>query len=158
VDDLSSPAPRVSTSTFASHGAFVHVEGEFDLGMVDALRAAVGGEVAQGHRHIVIDLAAASLLDCSCLGAILSEVSPLRSEPDAAVLFAGAAGAVERLLTVLDFGQVCELLPDANSAADVALDPTRARAEGWRSLPVAQTRSRADSERPSGKTPEDGSR
>jgi anti-sigma B factor antagonist len=159
VDDLSRLPPRVSTSRFATHGAFVRVEGEFDLAMVDPLRMAVAREVERGHRHIVIDLAEASLLDCACLGAILSEVAPLRSEPDATVLFAGAAGMVERLLTLLDFGQVCDLLPDATSAAELALDPTRPRAEGWRSLPRAPARSSGYSDRtPHGEATEDGSR
>jgi anti-anti-sigma factor len=88
--------------------------------------------IADGHRHIVVDLTEAELIDCSCIGAILGEVAPLRQEPDAVLLFAGAHGTVARLLDVLEFDRVCDIVETPDEAAALATDPERTTAGGWR--------------------------
>ena len=59
------------------------------------------GEISDGHRHLVIDLTAATFLDCASVATLLRAVAPLRHEPDAAIVLAGATGIVKRLLDLL---------------------------------------------------------
>jgi anti-sigma B factor antagonist len=140
--DGRSRAPSVSTRTFAPHGAFIELAGDIDFAFVAQLRTAIAREVANGHRHIVVDLTDAALLDCASVGAIMSEIAPLRTAPDATVLFAGASGLVARLLGLLGFDRVCELVASPDAAAELALDASRPRAEGWRQLAAAAAGSR----------------
>jgi anti-anti-sigma factor len=127
--------PSISTRPFSEHGVFIEIGGEVDYGSATELRGAVARAVARGHRHIVVDLSSAALIDCACIGAILSEVEPLRSQPDAVLIFAGAHGVVDRMLGVLDFGQVCDVVGTPEAAVELAIDPRRAVAQGWRRSP-----------------------
>lgn len=126
--------PSVTTEAFATHGALVRVTGDLDLALASSLACATAGEIAHGHRHIVFDLSAATFLDCAGVGSLMAAVAPLRHEPDATVVLAGATGPVERVLTLLELDRVFEILGDVEHGTEVALDPDRRRVEGWRGV------------------------
>jgi anti-sigma B factor antagonist len=124
--------PRVNVRSFAAHGVCLETRGELDLAAVPLFGEAISAAIAEGHRHVVIDLGAAAFLDCACLGAILAEMRPLRMERDATLVFAGASGSVERLLSLLEFDRICSIVPSVRAATMLALTPNAPRAEGWR--------------------------
>jgi anti-sigma B factor antagonist len=132
---LCSSEPAVSTRGFAAHGAVVEVAGELDLRSAPLLRAAIASQIELGHRHLVIDLTDATFLDCASVGTLLDSIAPLRADPAAAVILAGASGGVERLLALLELEQLFEMLPDAEAATARAVDSSRKR-EGWRRLEI----------------------
>jgi anti-sigma B factor antagonist len=110
----------------------LETEGEFDLAAASLLGEAISAAIVEGRRHVVIDLGAATFLDCACLGAILATMRPLGPVRDAALVLAGANGSVERLLTLLEFERTCPVVSSVDAATALALDPGGIRAEGWR--------------------------
>jgi anti-sigma B factor antagonist len=126
------PKPRVTVRRFAAHGVCLESRGELDIAAVPLFRETISAAIAEGHRHVVLDLTAATLLDCACLGAILAEMRPLRAESDAALVLAGATGSVERLLELLEFDRTCSMVPSVEAATTLVLSPNCARVEGWR--------------------------
>lgn len=124
--------PSVTVRPFAPDGVRLESRGELDLVAAPLFVEAISTAIAEGHRHVVIDLAAATFLDCACLGAILAEMRLLRTEHDAALVFAGASGSVERLLALLQFDRTCSMVPSVRAATTLALDPNGTRVDGWR--------------------------
>src|SRR4051812_9100177 len=129
---LAAVTPSATAQWFGVHGTCIRLRGEFDLGAAPLVCAAVSGGVAEGRRHVVIDLGRATFLDCACLGAILSGMTPLRWRDDATLVFAGATGTVERLLRLLDFDRVCSMVGSVEAAKQLAVDPDRACLDAWR--------------------------
>jgi anti-anti-sigma factor len=121
----------VTIRRFAAHGVCVESHGDLDLVAAPLFAEAISSAIAEGHRHLVIDLRAATFLDCACLGAILAEMRPLRADSDATIVFAGAHGSVERLLSLLEFDRTCSVVASVDAATTLALNPD-ARVEGWR--------------------------
>src|ERR1700712_1179509 len=136
--------PRVTARPFAEHGVCVQAQGELDLLAAPLLRDAISAAITAGHRHIVIDLRAATLLDCACLGTILAGMRPLATDDDASLVFAGANGQAARLLDVLDIAQTCPVVASIDEATQLALRPAVARAEGWRKPTTPATSSTTD--------------
>jgi anti-anti-sigma factor len=131
--------PRVTVRRFAARGVCLESRGELDLVAAPLFGEAISAAIAERHRHVVIDLSAATFLDCACLGAILAEMRPVRTENDATLVFAGASGSVERLLDLLEFDRICSMVSSVDVAITLALDPDGTRVEGWRAderLPV----------------------
>jgi anti-sigma B factor antagonist len=124
--------PSVTTEAFSPHGAYVRIAGELDLADAASLGEAVDGEIARGHRHIVVDLTAATFLDCASVATLLQSVAPLRHEPDAAIVLAGASGIVKRLLELLRLDRLFDILPDIEHAAEYSTRTDRHHADGWR--------------------------
>jgi anti-sigma B factor antagonist len=122
----------VITEAFSTHGSFVRVTGDLDLALAPSLEHGIAGEIGRGHRHLVIDLTAATSLGCASIGSLLRAVAPLRDEPDATVVLAGATGGVKRLLDLLRLDRTFDILPDANHAATFATDAEREHRQGWR--------------------------
>jgi anti-sigma B factor antagonist len=116
-------APSITTTAYASDGVVVSLAGELDLAHAARLGDVIAGEIVRGHRHLVIDLQRATFLDCATLGTLLRAVAPLRDDPDSAVLLAGATGIVLRLLLLLEFEQVFEMVADVETAVRLALQP-----------------------------------
>jgi anti-anti-sigma factor len=106
--------------------------GELDLASAARLGKAIQGEITEGHRHLVIDLSRAAFLDCASIGTLLRAVAPLRNEPDAAIVLAGATGIVKRLLDILQLDRLFDILPNLDNAAEHATAADRQRVEGWR--------------------------
>jgi anti-anti-sigma factor len=131
--------PSVTVRRFAAHGVCLESSGELDLVAAPLFREAISAAIAQGARHVVIDLGDATFLDCACLGAILAAMRPVRTASDATLVFAGASGSVERLLALLEFDRICSMVSSVDVAITLALDPDGTRVEGWRAderLPV----------------------
>ena len=120
------------TEAFGAHGSYVRITGELDLASAPRLGDAIEGEIAGGHRHLVIDLSAATFLDCASVGALLRAVAPLREEPDAAIVLAGATGIVKRLLDLIHLESLFDIVPDLSNATEQATATDRQRVEGWR--------------------------
>ena len=129
----------VTAAAFGTHGSFVRVTGELDLALAPSLEHAIAGEIRHGHRHLVIDLTAATFLDCASLGTLLRAIAPLRTEPDATVVLAGPKGIVKRLLDILQIGRMFDILPDADQAADFSTNADCEHVQGWRN-PTPQPR------------------
>lgn len=124
----------VTTEAFCPHGSYVRIAGELDLAYAARLQEAIEGEITRGHRHLVIDLSAATFLDCASIGTLLQAVAPLRHEPDAAVVLAGATGIVKRLLDLLQLDRLFDILPDVDHATEHAIATDRRHIDGWRQL------------------------
>jgi anti-anti-sigma factor len=113
----------VTTAAFGTRGSFVRVTGELDLALAPRLEHAIAGEIRSGHRHLVIDLTAATFMDCASVGTLLGAIAPLRTEPDATVVL----------------GRMFDIVPDADEAANHSIDTDREHLQGWRS-PTPQPR------------------
>jgi anti-sigma B factor antagonist len=122
---------RVTTRRFGEDGVCLETQGELDLAAAPLFSDAISAAIFEGHRHVVIDLEAATFLDCACLGAILAGMRPLRAERDAALVLAGANGSVERLLALLEFERTCPVVSSVDEAATLVLGPNDGR-DGWR--------------------------
>jgi anti-anti-sigma factor len=132
---LAKPRPlRITTESVSPHGAVIAIEGELDLGDIDELRAAITAGLARGHRHLVFDLTDTEFLDCAAIGQLLTSLAPLRTEPDAGILFLRPHGAVARLLELLHFDQLIASAPDRATALD-QVHRTDALTDGWRRVP-----------------------
>jgi anti-sigma B factor antagonist len=129
---LGSQTPSVTTEAFGPHGSYVRIAGELDLAYAPRLGEAIEGEISRGHRHLVIDLTAATFLDCASIGTLLRAVAPLRNEPDAAIVLAGATGIVKRLLDLLQLYRLFDILPGLDHAAEHATATDRRHVDGWR--------------------------
>ena len=55
------------------------VAGEVDLGTAPQLKERLGELVAEGHRHVVVDLTATEFLDSTGLGALVAGLKRLRA-------------------------------------------------------------------------------
>jgi anti-sigma B factor antagonist len=131
--------PTVTTEAFSPHGSCVRIAGELDLAYAARLEEAIDGEISRGHRHLVIDLSAATFLDCASIGSLLRAVAPLRHEPDAAIVLAGATGVVKRLLDLLHLDRVFDILPNLDHATEHATTNDRQHVGGWRLADVNVT-------------------
>jgi anti-anti-sigma factor len=125
----------------------VRVAGELDLPYAARLEDAIEGEITRGHRRLVIDLSAATFLDCASIGALLRGVAPLRDDPEAAVVLAGATGIVKRLLDLLHLDRLFDILPDLENATEHATAADRQRVDGWRTYPPRRPTTNADERR-----------
>lgn len=102
----------------------VHGHGELDLATKDELREAIadvrqarratGVAVASEHR-LVIDLSRATYLGATIIAALVEEA---RSTPGQARLVVGRRGVVSRVATILDLGEVFEIVDDLADALD----------------------------------------
>jgi anti-sigma B factor antagonist len=119
---------------FAPHGVCIRVSGELDLSLAPRFGEVITGEIDRGHHRLVIDLSAATLLDCASVGTLLRAVAALSLEPRAAVVLAGPRGIVLRLLTLLELELIFEILPDAETAIELARANVPLLAEGWRGV------------------------
>jgi anti-sigma B factor antagonist len=127
-------APSVRCAPFDRHGWLVVLDGECDLRCAAALADGVGAGISEGHLHFVVDVGGATLLDCAALGALLGAFQPLRREPDASVLLAGAAGIVARFLTVLGVDELFDMYGTRDEAIARVSDRLPGSCEGWRAL------------------------
>jgi anti-anti-sigma factor len=138
----------VTTRRFAAHGVCLESRGELDLVAAPLFAEAISTAIAEGHRHVVIDLCEATFLDCTCLGAILAEMRPLRAVSDATLVLAGAHGPVERLLDLLGFDRTCSMVSSAHAAKALALNLDHAHVEGWRTDELPAVRLATDTHPP----------
>jgi anti-sigma B factor antagonist len=108
----------VTSETLSERGAVVIVTGDLDLASAPQLYEEVGDRIVHGHRHFVIDLTDATFIDSVAMQALLVAFQPLRAEPDAAVVLAGARGVVERSLNVSGLGTLFSGFAGRHAAAD----------------------------------------
>jgi len=122
----------VTTRSWGSAGTTLTIVGELDIARLDALRRAVQAVLAGGHRQLVIDLSATSFIDCAALHELLEAVRPLHDQADAAVVFAGAAGAPRRLLEVLGFDAVIGTVASPETAVAACQRRPITLPDAWR--------------------------
>jgi len=117
--DLVSGAPRVVTAEpFSARGAIVVVDGELDLDTAPQLEAVITDQIANHHRHLVIDLSATAFLDSVALRTLLVSICPLQDDPASAVVLVGARGAVRRLIAVNGIDHMFSLFDTRQAAVD----------------------------------------
>jgi anti-sigma B factor antagonist len=126
--------PRVHCERFGTGGLLVALEGECDVSAARLVAHGLRDGIDEGHRHFVIDLTGATLLDCAALGALLGALRPLRSESEAAVLLAGAQGVVARVLTILAIDELFDVHPTREAAIARLADPAASCGAGWRAV------------------------
>jgi anti-sigma B factor antagonist len=127
-------APGVVTvEPFDEHGAVVVVEGDLDVAVAPQFREAVGHAIDTGHHHLVIDLTGATFIDSAALGTLLRAIAPLRTNPAAAVVLAGAHGVVERSLEVSGVGAMFTLFDTCDAGVAAVTNPQVLRTL-WRGI------------------------
>jgi anti-anti-sigma factor len=125
--------PVVHVDPFVVRGvAVVAVCGSMDVGWAPQLAEAIGMAIDRGGRRLVIDLTEATMLDCASLGEIQRAMCPLRADPEALVVLAGAAGVVERLLDLLGIDGLFPVIPSREVAVSVLRSGLHAPTSAWR--------------------------
>ncbi len=133
--DVEGSAPRVvSTEPVSAEGAVVIVDGDLDIQTAPQLEQQVAGLIKDGHRRLVVDLAEATFLDSTAMRALVTTIAPLRDDPAAAVVLAGAGGIVERALTVSGISQMFISFDTRSAAIEGLADTTRPLQDGWRAV------------------------
>jgi anti-anti-sigma regulatory factor len=100
--------PMVATAPASGASASIAAHGDFDLHTANLIGFAAAAAVGRGARHLVPDLSQATSFDYATLHALLNAAEPLRSEPDASVVFAGAQGIVRRFLDLVGVRQLVQ--------------------------------------------------
>jgi anti-anti-sigma factor len=129
------PHLAITLRRWANEGTTMTIAGELDIAGLAALRRAVEEALGAGHRHLVVDLSAATFLDCAALTELLQAVRPLRHEADAAVVFAGPTGPVRRLLQILQFDAIIGTVESPEIAIWACRRQPIALPDGWRHPP-----------------------
>ena len=107
---LDSPhGPVVRGETLAGGMWLVELVGDVDLVCAEAITEVVEWGIEKGHRRLLVDLADATLMDCTALGALITALRPLRRLNDAAVVLVGATGATAQLLTALQIDALFDM-------------------------------------------------
>ena len=106
--------------------ALAHVAGYLDIDTAPRLRAQALALIEQGHRHLILDLAAVTFCDSSGLNALIGILRCAKTADGALVL----AAVPDRLERLLDLTGLSALLPAHPSAAHalVAHTPSQDRA------------------------------
>ena len=82
----------------------------------------------------MVDLSAATLIDCATVGALLAALEPLRGDDRASVALVAADGVVTRVLTLLRLDRLFDVFPDRAAAERHVTRVKRFRHEGWRDV------------------------
>lgn len=128
-------APRVvSSEPLSADGAVVIVDGDLDVETAPQLDEQVSSLIGDGHRRLVIDLAAATFLDSTAMRTLVTSIAPLRDDATAAVVLAGVHGIAERALTISGIGQMFTVFDTRSAAADCLADAARPLRDGWRAV------------------------
>ncbi|MEU9798865.1 STAS domain-containing protein [Streptomyces sp. NPDC051000] len=101
-----------------------HVVGYLDIGTAPHLRAHALALIEQGHRHLILDLAAVTFCDSSGLNALIVILRCAKTADGTLVL----AAVPDRLQRMLDLTGLSALLPAHPTAAHVAHTPSQDRA------------------------------
>lgn len=128
------PNGSVSVETLSPQGVLVRVDGDLDMALAPALAGAITGAIADGHRHVAIDLGHASFMDCASVRALFASLAPLSDDPQARVVLAGPHGVVSRMLTLLEVDRMVEVVGDAARVPDRLLRDPQPPLDGWRRL------------------------
>ena len=128
-------APRVvSSEPLSADGAVVIVDGDLDVETAPQLDEQVSALIGDGHRRLVIDLAAATFLDSTAMRTLVTSIAPLRDDATAAVVLAGVHGIAERALTISGIGQMFTVFDTRTAAVDCLADAARPLRDGWRAV------------------------
>jgi stage II sporulation protein AA (anti-sigma F factor antagonist) len=124
----------VSSQVISDHGAIVLVDGDLDMETAPQLERHLADQIADGHRHLVLDLTEATFLDSTALRVLITTVAPLQDEADAAVVLAGTHGIVERALATSGIGQMFTSFPTRREAVAALTGSAEPLREGWRAV------------------------
>jgi anti-anti-sigma regulatory factor len=128
-------APMVEGCAFAEHGWLITLEGDCDLTVAARVRGLLERGTAEGHRHLVIDISEATLIDCAVLGALVGSVRTLARDPWSAVaLVIGDRDIPRRLAAQLGLDALFDVLPSRQAAMDLVTEESHPRREGWRGV------------------------
>ena len=90
------------------------VSGEVDLGTAPRLRETLVGVVADGHKHVVVDLSATEFLDSTGLGALVAGFKRLRAHQGDMRLVC----TTDRIRKVFELTRLDRVLPLFESVED----------------------------------------
>ncbi|GAA1912144.1 STAS domain-containing protein [Streptomyces sodiiphilus] len=112
--------------------AVLRVSGELDLVTSPAVRQHVHAAVADGRRHLVLDLSEVQFCDSSGVGVLIASRRLMRSCAGRLRLILPAKGAedgshVNRVLAALGVRRLFDCFPDLEAASDDAAQPLSAR-------------------------------
>jgi anti-anti-sigma factor len=134
-NDAPPSEPTVIAAPLGMRTWLVELGGECDLCCAEAVRAQIERGLGLGHRHVLVDLSAATLLDCTILGVLLSAVSGLRHDAEAAVALAGVSGPVARFLDIVHIRELFDVYAERDDALDALDHDDGARCrEGWKAI------------------------
>ncbi|MFD3729813.1 STAS domain-containing protein [Streptomyces sp. NPDC058671] len=101
--------------------ALAHVAGELDIDTAPHLRTQALALIEQGHRHLILDLAAVTFCDSSGFNALIGILRCAKAADGTLVL----AAVPDRLTRLLDLTGLSTLLPAHPTAAHALVAHTR---------------------------------
>lgn len=126
--------PVVSSEELSDHGAIVLVDGDLDMETAPQLERHLADHIADGHRHLVLDLTQATFLDSTALRVLITTITPLQEDADAVVVLAGTHGIVERALATSGIGQMFTSFPTRREAVAALTGSAEPLRDGWRAV------------------------
>jgi len=120
---LRSPPPTFSAYSFAvirvdASRASLSASGELDLAALDDLTELMESQAVAGRTFIRLDLSGVTLLDCSCLSALVAMHHRLRAASGQLIL-TSASGPVVRLLSLTHLQDTLLTTTGLESAVDL---------------------------------------
>lgn len=103
--------------------ALAHIAGELDIATAPHLRAQALALIAQGHRHLILDLSAVTFCDSSGFNALVG-IFRCAKEADGSVTLSAVPDRLERLLNLTGLSAI---LPAHPSAAHALVAHTRSQ-------------------------------
>ena len=134
VDVKGTAPPVVSSEALSSACTVVIVDGDLDLATAPQLESHITARIAEGHRQLVVDLSGATFLDSTAMATLLLAIAPLRDDPAAAVVLAGAGGVVDRALTVSGIGALFQGFATRAAAIESLALAAEPPVDGWRAV------------------------
>jgi anti-anti-sigma factor len=128
-----SPERPVSIEVFG-RSVVICLPGDLDNQDDGHLAEVIDYAIRCGHHRLVLDLTAATHLDCSSYRSILRGLQGLQQVRQSAVVVAGASGPVRRMLHVLEADLIFTEYPSRGAALAALRDPSRPPNDGWRTI------------------------
>ncbi len=93
------------SSSESGRWRILHVRGEIDMATCPILRQEIVGEIGQGHRHLVVDLAGVDFVDSTGLGVLIGGLKRARSQ-GGDLRVSGVSGHLRRIFDLTGLHRV----------------------------------------------------